>query len=160
MTFRALTVRQPFAADLVLGRKRFEFRSWSFRVPGLVAIHAASFHDKAAWNAPGAAEQRHVLHDLRSTFVGVVELLGWIPAAEAGVRVPVLRGGSRPLCFAWRIGRAWPILNAPVRIRGQLGLWTVEGLVEDELRAVLPREVIEVEGWWSDATREGRPPIF
>jgi len=160
MTFRALTVRQPHAADLVLGRKRFEFRSWSFKVPGLVAIHAASFCDRAAWNAPGAAEKRHVLHDLRSTFVGVVELLGWIPAAEAGIRVPVLRGGSRPLCFAWRIGRAWPLLNGPVRVPGQLGLWKVEGLVEEELRAALPRQVLDLEGWWADTVQERRPPIF
>jgi hypothetical protein len=43
---RALSIRQPWAELIMLGRKRYELRTWSTRLRGRIAIHASKRVDR------------------------------------------------------------------------------------------------------------------
>lgn len=45
---KVLTIRQPWASLIILGYKRFEFRSWKTSYRGDLLIHAGKMIDKEA----------------------------------------------------------------------------------------------------------------
>ena len=47
---KVLTIRQPWATLIILGYKRFEFRSWQAKYRGEILIHAGKTVDKEAMN--------------------------------------------------------------------------------------------------------------
>ncbi len=59
----ALSIRQPWAALLVSGRKTIEIRKWQTAVRGRVLIHASSIADQRAeawaWIEPDVAALSH-----------------------------------------------------------------------------------------------------
>ncbi len=47
---KVLTIKQPWASFIILGYKRFEFRSWQTKYRGEILIHAGKSVDKEAMN--------------------------------------------------------------------------------------------------------------
>jgi hypothetical protein len=74
----ALSLKQPWAALVVAGRKTIEVRKWPTRVRGRVYIHAARLADnrREAWAV--VSEDLKPLAQLRGGIVGAVELTGCI----------------------------------------------------------------------------------
>ena len=104
-----LTVLQPYAAQIIAGLKRREYRSW--RVPGLVgqrlAIHAAqSLPDDAR-----ALLERHGLPVVTGAVLGSVRIAGmqrtgdgwaWLLEDPVALRRPVPAKGKQKL---WTFAR-------------------------------------------------------
>lgn len=129
--WRALTVRQPWAAAIVHGPKNIENRTQQTHRRGRVLIHAARQYEQGAggrhaalgeWMVSGRAPRSWVF----GAVVGVAEIVDCHPAK------PWWRGGC---CAPW--GEAGPdcegtwhwvlagrrALREPVPARGALGFW-------------------------------------
>lgn len=74
--FVAISVRQPWAALLVSGRKTIEIRSWPTRRRGRVLIHAGKIADDRpeGWNRIDTPELQE-LADLRGGIIGIGDLV-------------------------------------------------------------------------------------
>ena len=70
----ALSIKQPWAALLVVGLKTVEVRKWATRIRGQVYIHAARDPDKRADGWSHLTEQTRQLAELRGVVIGVADL--------------------------------------------------------------------------------------
>ncbi len=148
-TLKALSVRQPQAALLVLGEKRIETRPRRTSFRGLVAIHASlSFpladRQRCRWHPFSWPLHEAGYRDSgelpRGAIVGVVELYlcREIVTPDDCPLEPELSFGDYALGrFAWDV-RNPRALKTPVPCRGQLGLWTVPRDVEAAIYEQLP----------------------
>jgi hypothetical protein len=93
--FRALTVKQPFAGQILAGTKPIEFRSWSTDYRGDMLISASS---NPRTQGPFAC-------------------------AVCVVRLVDVRDPGEPDDFEWVLEDPRPVKN--VTVKGALGLWTV-----------------------------------
>jgi hypothetical protein len=128
---KALSVRQPWAELILLGRKRYELRSWETKYRGRLLIHAAQ-----------TVERRHVVRaglDAKQLTTGA--LVGSVEVVGCGAFAPPIAeelrsngsyfGEWQPGLFAWEL-REPRRLRQPVPCRGALGLWSVpEVLLQD-----------------------------
>lgn len=123
MSYRALSVRQPFASYLASGEKTVEQRKWQTRYRGDVVIvsgarpHAWPAH-REAWEAMGGEREAPL-----GVTIALVELYRIEPfrlrhramAMLAGVDMSELRG------FAWLVRNARPL--EPREVKGRLMLF-------------------------------------
>lgn len=79
----ALSIKQPWAALLVAGRKTVEVRKWATRVRGRVLIHAAQVPDDrpAAW--AHVTDELRPLAELAGGLIGSAELAACIAYRSA-----------------------------------------------------------------------------
>jgi hypothetical protein len=132
LVLKALTVCQPYA-ELLLGPKRVENRSWPTRYRGLVALHAGKGTE---WMS--RADDwvlAHVQRPIRDLEYGAVIGLGWIetcvpfsPGISGAGRMGQFRWldtdpfASGPYCWIFK----WALrLPQPVEVRGAQGLWNL-----------------------------------
>lgn len=117
LTFRCITIRQPWAWLIVAGHKDIENRSWTPQHRGPLAIHAGlDFDDAGAEFAKGLGiEVPTRTACRRGSVIGLVDLVD-------------IRPSSSPWAFAksehWWLANPRPIV--PFGIKGRLGLWSVE----------------------------------
>jgi hypothetical protein len=69
---RALSVRQPMAEEIMLGKKTIEYRSFLTRIRGMVYIYAALRHEKEDFENTGIDPDKVPY----GRIVGTVENLG------------------------------------------------------------------------------------
>jgi ASCH domain len=100
MIVAALTVRHPWAAQIMAGTKTTEFRSWRTSHRGTLYIHAGGRLDPEApeWDGPPLTF---------GAVLGAVQLTGIT---------------GEPGAFAWHLADPVP-LDVPVPYPGRLGLW-------------------------------------
>jgi|SRR5579864_1599017 len=110
---RALTLRQPWASNVIDGHKRIETRSWNLHYRGLIAIHASKRH--AVAGLPSAS----ILGVARLVDVERVELLKSLSALEYSL------GDYTIGRFAFHLEDV-RVLAQPVPYRGWQGLWRVD----------------------------------
>jgi activating signal cointegrator 1 len=142
---RVLSVKQPFAALIISGRKPYEYRTFSTPFRGQIAIHASSSPVKGmvdqAWSHDGLAETFVAMgwadeDDIkalpRMAVVGVCDLVNVIDAHDAWPKASeydrdMSGWGERPARgeqFWWEL-RA-PLAITPVPCKGKLNLWTLD----------------------------------
>lgn len=130
MKIPCLTVCQPYAHLIAIGRKRIENRTWNMRYRGTLGIHAG--------------QSRSYLGSYRNgtTFVGmefgyiiaIVRVAGCatldgLPHAAKALGMPWLieephrEHTEGPYCIIFREVRR---LRVPIRCSGKQGLWTVD----------------------------------
>jgi hypothetical protein len=88
MLVKTLSIRQPFASAILTGDKPIEYRSWSTKHRGLLAIHASSSkadmgrETREGWleEFPGLADEFDRLPF--GAVIGVAELVGCEPSEE------------------------------------------------------------------------------
>jgi len=113
---KALSVRQPWASLITIGRKTLELRTWqtSYRGPLLICAGARPDPRGAhiqSWVHLGAAEAIVELVDIRS-------------ATDADEDAACFRPSDfAPECYAWVLANPRPVKVFPVK--GQLGLFEV-----------------------------------
>lgn len=74
-TLYALSIRQPWAALIVAGRKTVEVRSWPTRRRGRILIHASSIPADAPDLWAALTDDVRALAQLRGGVVGVAEVI-------------------------------------------------------------------------------------
>jgi len=125
----ALSVKQPWAELIVVGRKTIEVRSWSTDYRGLLLIHTGK---------NPAAEVMPLFPDVDASFlggfIGIVDLVSvesFSQTSWSRLRFEHLVPGGMPReVFGWRFAHARR-LPAPVPGKGSLGLFAVP----DDLKA-------------------------
>jgi hypothetical protein len=117
----ALSVKQPWAELIVLGRKTIEVRSWLTDYRGPLLIHTGK---------NPAAEVIPLFPDVDATFlggfIGIVDLVGVEPFTQTSwsrLRSEHLVPGGMPKeVFGWRFAHARR-LPTPIPGKGRLGLF-------------------------------------
>lgn len=142
-----ITIRQPWAALIALGEKKYETRSWKTRYRGKLAIHTSKKIDIEAWKDRDIA---NILtqYGIRSksdlpvgSIIAVCELIDCLKvdhdygtfALSGTNRIEgkeYLFGDFHEGRFAWKL-QSVQALTKPIQAKGQLNLW--EYPVEKEL---------------------------
>ncbi len=136
---KALSIRQPWAALVAAGAKRYETRSWPTAHRGPLAIHASTAfaaRDRALCGGRLWADALGIpLGDSAALPLGrvlaVCELVACVRTEDLGLLPEPERlfGDFRPGRWAWRLERVHR-LATPVPVRGRLGLWEWPGAVD------------------------------
>lgn len=144
---KAISLWQPHAQLIAIGEKHYETRTWTTKYRGPIAIHAGKNKDAlksmaldlAAGRVPadsfiavlGEVIRRHGL-TVNDFPTGAIVAVGELTAIyDAGLLYPKLTGAVRHFGdfsagrYAWRIENVK--LIAPIPMRGQQGLWNLDG---------------------------------
>lgn len=129
--FPALSIRQPWAELILLGRKTIEVRTWIVEHRGPIWLHAGRARDPQLDEAFG-------LHDLfRGGYVGSAVLTAIMPLDRARwelLRAEHLdRGGFAEGRFGWLLTDVKRLVR-PVAGPGRLNLFHPEPEVDEQLR--------------------------
>ena len=121
---RALSIRQPWAELILLGRKRYELRSWKTSHRGPILIHAAQRVDKLETSMAGL----DVENLAAGAIVGMVDIVDCEPfTPEIADELRQAQSYFRewvPNLYAWKLER--PLrMPEPIPYRGALGLFRV-----------------------------------
>lgn len=117
----ALTVRQPWAWEMIHGDKRIENRTWPTRYRGPLLIHAAV--------APYRPTDPKYFGLVFGAAIGLVDVIDCVPLADVADQ-PFACG---PWCWVTADPRP---LTQPVPCKGALGLWR---LSVDLLPLIVPQ---------------------
>jgi hypothetical protein len=161
---RVLSIRQPFAALVVCGLKRFEARTWSTPYRGEIAIHASSVVTRAAMDEMlkdelfRTAMELAEIDDARTlpqrAIVGTAVLKDIHTAREVAARDNVVEidfvlcgGDLHEEDQLWRLEEPTELQN-PIPINGKLNLWTLPEKAAVRVRRAkhLP-PIISAVGW-------------
>jgi hypothetical protein len=108
---KCLSIRQPFAAAVLLGLKDVEFRTWQTSYRGDLLIHAGKSIPPAEWLAEWPEIDPAAL--VYGAVLGVVELVECQPDPdEEGV-------------FLWLLDNPCP-LKRPQPLKGNVGLFNID----------------------------------
>jgi activating signal cointegrator 1 len=121
---RALSIRQPWAELIILGRKRCELRSRRTSHRGPILIHAAQRIDKLSVVMAGL----NVETLQTGAIIGQADIVACEPftpeVAEELRRARCYFGEWKPGLYAWKLER--PLrLPEPIPYRGKLGMFRV-----------------------------------
>lgn len=122
MRFKVLTIRQPWASLIILGKKNVENRTWSTNYRGQLVIHAGT--------APNTAlvekYERLTGPDLPRGFIlGTVDVVDVVVGSRSR--------WAEPGNFHWILRNPRP-LPKPIPTLGRLGLWTPDPALARKLR--------------------------
>jgi activating signal cointegrator 1 len=137
---KALSLSQPWATLVVLGRKRYETRSWQTRYRGSLLIHAARTFSSEHRALCRRDPMRRLLSEAgidddralpRGVLLGTVEVRGCWRTDEMDVEAldetERLLGDYGPGRWVWLLEQAAP-LKTPVPYLGRLGVFNVPDL--------------------------------
>ena len=127
----ALSIRQPWAELILLGRKSAEIRSWQTDYRGPLLIHAARHVDAAL------DERFSLTHLTRGAFIGSVRLVSISPIDPARWESwrprHLVEGRFSPGLYAWFLAEPRRFAE-PVAASGQLNLFEPSAEVRERLR--------------------------
>lgn len=142
MAMKALSMTEPWATLVCLGKKRLETRSWATKYRGPLAIHAAKGMPKEARALLSQTHFRSALGEwgLIRPFnlghiIGVVNLVECTPTEELTPPIESAFGDFGPKRYVWRL-ESPRLLNIPIPCTGHLSVWTVP----DEILACIPMD--------------------
>lgn len=122
---KALSITEPYASLILMGRKRIETRSWKTNYRGRILIHASSTRMPDEWKyllplvgykvQPGyilcTADLVNCI-EMTDDFIYMTEMLDY---PEYCV------GFYSPGRYAWILDNVQPV--EPFKVKGRLGLW-------------------------------------
>ena len=124
----ALSIRQPWAWAIIVGRKRIENRTWRTRVRGRIAVHSSRRPDQH-WRALVAmlvgAERESCEQSPLGCIIGTVELVACVDESDDpafGGDVGFVLADPQPLA-------------EPIPCKGRLGFWAVPDEIERRIGA-------------------------
>lgn len=124
---RALSIRQPWAELILLGRKRYELRRWKTSYRGPILVHAAQRIEKLAASEAGLAIDRLAT----GAFVGQVDIVDCEPStpeiADELRQAHAYFSEWVPNLYAWKLEQPLQ-MPEPIPYRGSLGLFRVYGI--------------------------------
>ena len=127
-----MTIRNPWAAAIVLGHKDVENRTWKAPA-GAVGrrfyVHVGQRYDREAVGAEGVEIHGLPGVGVRGAVIGSVELAGCTPAEDCQLSWCMGRAGS----WAWLL-RGARVYREPVAMGGALGLFEPAASVVEALQ--------------------------
>ena len=136
-SFKALTIRQPWAELILRRRKPFELRTWRTKYRGPLVIHASGKIDAEDARHFGLSPEKLVT----SAFVGFAILKDVRPHTREDARLLKKRRagyGWSPHKLSWVLKK--PRRMSPVKAKGQLGLFRVPKAVERRISRLISRK--------------------
>ena len=124
---KVLTIKQPWAALIIEGYKKYEFRSWKTKYRGKILIHAGLSLEKDM-------DKRFEEYNLKHNFgciIGEAELVDCILVDEKfneelkNINSLVYAKSNHVENYAWKLENIKKYEN-PIYIKGKLGLWNYE----------------------------------
>lgn len=140
---KAISLYQPWASLMVLGKKQFETRSWGTRYKGLVVICASKTLEVDWFNTSFIAAMRaDGIDDPRKLPLGVAlgigELVGCYKAESVYPHISEherLYGNYAAGRLAFEFKNV-KLFSQPLPVRGQLGLWDWKQPLPDVIEPV------------------------
>lgn len=119
---QALSVRQPWAEMIILGRKPIELRTWQRSYRGRIWIHAGRQTDEALELLYGYSNLFHggYIGSAELTSIEYIDNRRW----EAWREMHHDRGPFQPNLFAWVLAHPRRLAR-PLPAKGDVGLYTV-----------------------------------
>ena len=145
---KVLTLWQPWATLMAIGKKRNDTRSWSTKYRGPVAIHAARYTMEEELIACNSFYRNALEHLITPQTPGlrqgailcIVNLIDVVPTVtftpETLTPEEKEFGDYSPGRFAW-ITEMLVVLDEPIPCCGHQGLWTPGPALEEQLRGLL-----------------------
>jgi len=139
---KVLTVRQPYASAIAIGKKKIEYRTWNTPYRGKLAIHVSSSYPRENKNQgaeePYATWLRPIIEQNGSLPLGqviaVVDLVDiLIVNRKNAARIEQLNEGLRipaDYDYAWVLENP-RMLETPITVKGKLNLWELPELDEN-----------------------------
>lgn len=128
LLLKALTIKQPWASLIMLGYKRFEFRSWRTNYRGKLLIHAGQGIDKQAM----LRLEKYLPRELpMGKILGKVTLVDCIKCDEnfkekcLKENKDVYDKSTFVEKFAWQLENV-EVFDEPIEAKGHLSLWEFE----------------------------------
>lgn len=125
---KALTIRQPWATLIMLGVKRYEFRSWKTNFRGEVLIHAGKGIDKEAVERL----KKYLPDELPlGKILGKVNIADCIPMSEEFASMlskennDIYTTHSFSRNYGFKLENV-EVFDTPIDANGQLGFWNFE----------------------------------
>ena len=121
---KALTIKQPWAALIVDGHKKYEFRSWKTKYRGKILIHAGMSLEKDMVSRFKDYNLEYVM----GAIIGEATLEDCILVdkdfnEELRKLDPIVYGRSNHTeTYAWKLTNIIKY-DKPIEIKGKLGLW-------------------------------------
>ena len=125
---KVLTIKQPWAAIVIEGYKKYEFRSWKTNYRGKILIHAGLSLEKDM-------EERFKEYNLNykcGYIIGEAELVDCILVDEKfneelkEINSLVYAKSNHVEKYAWKLENIKKY-DKPIPCKGKLGLWNYEG---------------------------------
>jgi hypothetical protein len=138
LQLKAITLHQPWA--YLVGRsKYFETRIWSTNYRGKIAIHAAKKqHDTDEWCSLLKDLLPPVAELVFGAVVALAEITDCILMTEEFINqqseTELRCGNWKPGRYAWKLENI-QILTEPISAKGKQGLWNIELLIPEFVRA-------------------------
>lgn len=126
---KAITIRQPWATLIMLGVKRYEFRSWKTNFRGEVLIHAGKGIDKEA-----VERLKKYLPEGElplGKILGKVNITDCIPMSEEFAAMlskennDIYTTHSFSRNYGFKLENV-EVFDTPIEAKGQLGFWNFE----------------------------------
>ena len=125
---KALTIKNPWATLIVDGYKKYEFRSWKTNYRGKILIHAGLSLEKDTLNR----FKDYNLDCITGAIIGEADIVDCILVDDEFNNKlrnidPIVYGRSNHVeTYAWQLENVKKY-DAPIYIKGKLGLWNYEG---------------------------------
>lgn len=135
MTYKAITIRQPWAHAIIQGWKNVENRSWPTKVRGTVAIHAAQkaedkeffdFVHKKGLSRQVALDIASARNLSRSAVIGLVDIVDCISSSPS----PWFEGP-----FGFVLANPRPL--HPIPCRGALQIFDLDPAISEKIERQL-----------------------
>ncbi len=125
---KVLTIKQPWASLIMLGYKRFEFRSWRTNYRGELLIHAGQGIDKDAMKRL----QKYIPKDMpKGKILGKVKLVDCVKMSPK-FKFELLNENKEIYTdSAFKENYGWQmedieVFEKPIEVKGHLSLWEFE----------------------------------
>lgn len=120
---KALTIKQPYAALIINGYKKIEFRSWKTNYRGKILIHAGLSVDKESLNN----FKKYNLEYVKGAVIGKADIADCILIDEKLDKKlreenPLIYRKNHVGQYAWLLDNIIKYKN-PIYKKGKLGLW-------------------------------------
>jgi hypothetical protein len=135
---KALSIHQPWASLIALGKKKYETRSWSTSHRGPLLIHASKavpsdYYKLLTYEPFRSALPQHSGSWPRGALIAVAQIADVVPVEELPKWAPDDReakfGDFRPGRYAWLLTDIVPLI--PIPYRGERALFDVAEAVLD-----------------------------
>lgn len=129
---KVLSITEPMATLICLGKKKIETRSWKTNYRGKLYIHASLTKIRKEWE--NNKELMGLLDNNNLNYGNIIckcNLVDCIYMDEEFIN-NIKKDKQEYLCGIYELGRyAWilddiQILNIPIKIKGHLGIWNYE----------------------------------